>query len=122
MSKALKKEFCNCMFNFIKEHINEIKDMYTYKYLGFKGAEDMLKQIKTDFKIAEWALTELCCWGFKECYFYTHFLVETNEDYNIYKINDKYISLIYDNNVNVVDIHKMKQITKIIEVKTWEVC
>ena len=62
----LNKLFCENIYDFVSERINEVKD--DYNKLGFKNSDDLLNQIKTDIKIAVWALTELLWWGLKENY------------------------------------------------------
>ena len=52
-----KKQFQNFVYNFVKEHISEVKD--TYDNLGFKNEKDMLNEIKNYDEVACWAFQEL---------------------------------------------------------------
>ena len=69
----LEKELCEVMYNFVKEHIEEVsKNLslrgHTWDYLGAKDSDDLLNQIKSTPDIAAWALTELCYWGMDKNY------------------------------------------------------
>lgn len=48
--KDIKKVLCETIYDFVKEHINDISE--TYETLGFKDEEDMLRQIKSSWDIA----------------------------------------------------------------------
>lgn len=54
------------MYNFVKEHLNEIKRPVTK--LGFKDEEEMLDKIKSNKIEASWALTELLKWAMSQDY------------------------------------------------------
>lgn len=85
----LERELCEVMYNFVKEHIEEVvKNLtlrgHTWDYLGATDSEDLLDQIKSTPDVAAWALTELCAWGMDKDYCSELF---TEED-GVYKIND----------------------------------
>ena len=101
------------MWRFVKKHLSEIDD--TYENLGFKNDKDMLKQIKTDWEIAWWALTELCAWGMRKNYLDKFFVYEAG-NYNIYKIGDRFIKKPYFED----GIVEVKQVLKTIKVIDWE--
>ena len=62
--KDIKKVLCETIYDFVKEHINDVSE--TYEALGFKDEEDMLQQIKSSWDIAYWAMTELLGWGMRK--------------------------------------------------------
>ena len=101
------------MYRFVKEHLSEIKA--PYKTLGFKNEEDMLKQIKTDWETAFWAMTELCAWLMTKNYL-NEFMVFEAENYNIYKIGNRFIKKPYHED----GIVEVKQVVKMIPVISWE--
>lgn len=123
--KDIKKVLCETMYDFVKEHINDISE--TYDTLGFKDEEDMLQQIKSSWDIAYWAMTELLGWGMRKnnkyCdYCCSNFIAEDREEYTIYKIKGRYFKPIitfkgtyYD----VIDIKELVRKKKIIEIFDW---
>lgn len=112
--KPIEEYFCNVMYDFVKEHIDEVKD--SWESLGAKNAEDLLNQIKTDFEVAYWALTELCFWGLAKDYYTEYFVVADTDDYVIYKIGDKYIKNPYFEE----GWKEVEKKTKLIEVVEWQ--
>ena len=109
----IEQHLCNTMYRFVKEHLSEIKD--SYENLGFKNEKDMLKQIKTDWDTAFWAMTELCAWRMKGKYL-NKFLVSEGEDYNIYDIGGRFFKKPYFEDW----IDEVKQVVKMIPVIGWE--
>lgn len=120
----INQEICDYMCNFVKEHINELKD--TYEVFGFKDKEDMLNKIKNDINVAYWALTELCWWGMANNYTQTHFerdelWYDDNNLKVIYKIGDKHYRFdgdyVHDNTI-MIPI-EVKKITRMVEQIEW---
>lgn len=116
--KPIEEYFCNVMHDFVKKHINEVKD--SWEYLGFVNSEDLLNQIKTDVDNAYWALTELCSWGLAEDYCNDMFSVYQNfkDDYfAVYKLGDKYIKTELPDKVVITEVEKR---IKLVEVVEWQ--
>ena len=120
----INQEICDYMYNFVKEHIDELKD--TYEVFGFKDKEDMLNKIKNDINVAYWALTELCWWGMANNYAQTHFerdelWYDDNNLKVIYKIADKHYRFdgdyVHDNTI-MIPI-EVKKITRMVEQTDW---
>lgn len=101
------------MHRFVKSHLDVING--SYENLGFKDKKDMLKQIKTDWQAAWWALTELCAWGMKENYL-SLFLVYESDNYDVYGIGGRFFKKPYYEDC----IIEVKQIVKTIKVIDWE--
>lgn len=101
------------MHRFVKEHLSENRD--SYENLGFDNERDMLKQIKTDWETAFWAMTELCAWWMTKNYL-DEFLVSEADNYNIYKIGGRFIKKPYHED----GIVEVKQVVKMIPVIDWE--
>ena len=120
----INQEICDYMYNFVKEHIDELKD--SYEVFGFKDKDDMLSGIKSDINDAYWALTELCWWGMTSNYTQTHFKMyedwfNNGESLNIiYKIGDKYYRFdgdyVHDNTMIPIEV---KKITRMVEQIDW---
>lgn len=110
--------FCDYMYNFVKEHISELKQ--PIKMLGFKSEEDMLSQIKSDVGIAGWAMHELCTWGLKENY--KRKLFQCKKHYKdgslVFKIGNRYIMTQYSETdyCSIVEVSKIK---RRITIKDW---
>ena len=128
--KDINKVLCESMYNFVKEHVNEVtekKDIFgrdvTYDDLGFKSKSDMLSQIKNDADIAYWALTELLAWGLAKDYCRERFVAEETDMFTVFKLNDdgrsRYIICMYDLH-KPIEIKEVKKVTKLVEVNTWE--
>ena len=109
----IEQHLCNTMFRFVKEHLSEIKD--SYENLGFKDEKDMLKQIKTDWDTAFWAMTELCAWGMTKKHL-DEFLVPEAENYNIYNVGNRFFKKPYHED----GIVEVKQVVKTIKILDWE--
>ena len=128
--KDIKKLLCKNMYEFVKEHINEVdekKDMFghsqTFQRLGFKNAKDMLKQIKNDYSIAYWALTELLWWALPCNYTRKFFIEEETCTLTVYKLDDKRCKryFICASEINEpVEIKEVHKVTKLVEINTWE--
>ena len=126
MEKQIKinQEICDYMYNFVKEHIDELKD--SYEVFGFKDKDDMLNGIKSDINGAYWALTELCSWGMTSNYTQTHFKMyedwfNNGESLNIiYKIGDKHYRFDgdYVRDYTMIPI-EVKKITRMVEQIDW---
>lgn len=123
--KDIKTELCSVVQNFVQEHIGDISE--TYESLGFKDEKDMIQQIKKDWEIAFWAMTELLSWGMRKnnkyCdYCGSNFIAEDNEDYTIYKIKGRYFKPIFTKKgiyYDVTDIKEVVKKKKIIEIFDW---
>lgn len=119
---VIERELCRVMHKFVKEHINEVKE--SYSTLGFKNEKDMLSQIKSNYKIAIWALTELLDWGMRTKHT-RDFIFETFEkdgfDVIVYKIVDKTgKSRFFTHDWGSESIKEVKAKIKLVEVRTWE--
>jgi hypothetical protein len=64
---------------------------------------------------AFWAMTELCAWWMTKNYL-DEFLVSEADNYNIYKIGDRFIKKSYHED----GIVEVKQVVKMIPVIDWE--
>ena len=128
--KDIKKVLCERMYEFVKEHINEVtekKDILgrsqTFESLGFKDANDMLKQIKNDADIAYWVLTELLVWGLAKDYCREQFVEEETDTFTVFKLKDneceRYLICNYELH-KPIEIKEVKKVTKLVEVNTWE--
>ena len=128
--KDIYKVLCESMYNFVKEHVNEVtekKDIFgrsqTFESLGFKDAKDMLKQIKNDEEIAYWALTELLVWGLAKDYCREMFVEEETDTFTVFKLKDnereRYLICNYELH-KPIEIKEVKKVTKLVEVNTWE--
>lgn len=128
--KDIKKVLCERMYEFVKEHINEVtekKDIFgrsqTFESLGFKDANDMLKQIKNDADIAYWVLTELLDWGLAKDYCREMFVAEETDTFTVFKLIDgemeRYLICNYELHKHI-EIKEVRKVTKLVEVNTWE--
>ena len=109
MKEINKEQFCKDIYDFVKEHIDEVKD--SYDCLGFKDSEDMLDQILNDYEIAVWAFFELMYWGLSINYL-AKFSVEVNDNFTVYEFKGHYYKFDYDT------FQEVEKKTKLIEV--WE--
>lgn len=128
----IKKLLCKNMYEFVKEHINEVeekRDLFghsqTFQSLGFKNDKDMLKQIKNDLSVAYWALTELLYWALSRNYTREFFTEEEAGDDTptVYKLNDKGCEryFICTSEMNEpIEIKEVRKVTKLVEINTWE--
>lgn len=121
--KTIQEHLCESMHRFVKKHVDEVETHktfwgkpQTYEELGFKNRADMFKQIKNNWSVAYWALTELCTWGMDENYCGKLFVADEDEDgfTTIFTIDGRYFR--YANNGIVEVMPKIK----LVEVKVWE--
>ena len=128
--KDINKVLCESMYNFVKEHVDEVtekKDIFghdvTYDDLGFKSKSDMLSQIKNDADIAYWALTELLVWVLAKDYCREQFVYEETDTFTIFKLKDneceRYLICNYELH-KPIEIKEVRKVTKLVEVNTWE--
>lgn len=96
------------MYNFVKEHLNEIKEPVTK--LGFKNEKEMLNKIKSNTIEASWALTELLRWGMSQDY-NKQYLVDEKE--GVYKIGEYYFIVEFFEPIEV------EKVIKLVEVVKW---
>lgn len=130
--KDIKKVLCERMYEFVNEHINEVtekKDIFgrsqTFESLGFKDANDILKQIKNDEEIAYWALTELLYWALPRDYMHELFIKEETDTFTVFKLkdgnNERYLICKYELH-KPIEIKEVRKVTKLVEINTWEEC
>lgn len=128
--KDIKKVLCETMYKFVKEHIDEVtekKDIFgrsqTFESLGFNDANDMLKQIKNDYEIAYWALTELLYWALPRDYMHELFIQEETDTFTVFKLqdgdNERYLICKYELH-KPIEIKEVRKVTKLVEVCEWE--
>ena len=127
----INKVLCKNMYEFVKEHINEVtekKDIFghdvTYDDLGFKSKIDMLSQIKNDADIAYWALTELLVWGLAKDYCRENFVYEETDTFTVFRffdsdVNERFFICKYEQH-KPIEIKEVRKVTKFVEVNTWE--
>ena len=137
--KDIKKLLCETMYKFVKEHIDEVENKknfwdknQTYGELGFKNRSDMLKQIKNDYEIAFWSLTELLSWGMskshdKKSTDYCHLFIEEEKDDGtiVYKVKNRFFVAYpihedgskFPTRTEIKEVHK---VTKLVKVCEWE--
>lgn len=123
----IKEKLCKEMHQFVKLHIEEVENKVsysgkrqTYDELGFKNRKDMLSQIKNDWKVAFWAMTELCAWGMNENYLHLFTAYEC-DDFVVYCIGAKkvrYIKVNFTDYGN--DIVEVYPKVKMIKTTVWE--
>lgn len=124
----IKKLLCKNMYEFVKEHINEVeekRDLFwqpqTFQSLGFKNDKDMLKQIKKDLTVAYWALTELLYWALSRNYTREFFTKEATDELIVYKLNDKGSERYFIcTSEDPIEIKEVRKVTKLVEINTWE--
>ena len=128
--KDIKKLLCETMYKFVKEHIDEVtekKDIFgrsqTFESLGFNDANDMLKQIKNDYEIAYWALTELLHWELPRDYMHELFIQEETDTFTVFKLDDggreRYLICKYELH-KPIEIKEVRKVTKLVKVCEWE--
>lgn len=123
----IKEKLCKEMHQFVKLHIDEVENKVsysgkrqTYDELGFKNRKDMLSQIKNDWEVAFWAMTELCCWGMKENYVHL-FMAYECDDFVVYCIGAKKVRYIKVNFANHGDdIVEVSPKVKMVKTLVWE--
>jgi hypothetical protein len=123
----IKEKLCKEMHQFVKLHIDEVENKVsysgkrqTYDELGFKNRKDMLSQIKNDWEVAFWAMTELCCWGMKENYVHLFTAYEC-DDFVVYCIGAKKVRYIKKNFTDYSDdIVEVSPKVKMVKTLVWE--
>lgn len=113
----MKQKICNIIHGAIKKYNPTI--FTPWKDLGFQDFEDMLNQIKTDFQVAIWALTELEHYSDWE----SNFVVDTtNDEYEIpiYKVDDITFMVEFPPYGRDYIITPLKYTTKTIVKHVWE--
>lgn len=128
--KDIKKLLCKNMYEFVKEHIHEVeeeKDILgrpqTFEFLGFRNAKDMLKQIKNDWSVAYWALTELLYWALSRNYTREFFTEEETDTLRVFKLYDNKYKRYFICTFEITEpteIKEVHKVTKLVEVNTWE--
>ena len=115
---TIEQHLCKSMHRFVKAHLDEVKE--TPESLGFKSYKDMLSQIKNDWEVAFWAMTELCAWGMKENYLHLFTAYEC-DDFVVYCIGAKkvrYIKVNFtDYGNNLVEVSPK---VKMVKTLVWE--
>lgn len=114
----MKQKICNIVHDTIKKDNPTI--FTPWKDLGFQDFEDMLNQIKTNFQVAIWALTELEHYSDWE----SNFVVDTtNDEYEtpIYKVGDVTFMVELPPYDGDYIITPLKYTTKTIVRHVWEV-
>lgn len=114
----MKQTICNIVHDTIKKDNPVI--FTSWKDLGFKDFEDMLNQIKTNFQVAIWALTELEHYSDWE----SDFVVDlTNDEYedSIYKVGNVTFMVELSPYDEDYIITPLKYTTKTIVKHVWEV-
>lgn len=121
----IKTELCLNMYNFIKNHIDELNCDVTD--LCYENKAHMLKQIKTNWDDAVYCLREVCTCLLDDDYCSKLYVVNDNE--NIYRLKDsenkiRYFKVIlpYDDvfTTTYTDVVEVVSKTKTIVVETWE--
>lgn len=110
---TIEQHLCKSMHRFVKAHLDEVKE--TPESLGFKSYKDMLSQIKNDWAVAFWAMTELCAWSMNGNYGIL-FLCGEYDSYNVYGICKRYFKKPYHED----GIVEVKQVVKTVKVIDWE--
>lgn len=114
----MKQQICDAVYEAVKKYKPNVDT--PWKDLGFKDFEDMLNQIKTNFQVAIWALTELEHYSDWE----HDFVVDTtNDDYEIpiYKVDDITFMVEFPPYDGDYIITPLKYTTKTIVKHVWEV-
>jgi hypothetical protein len=109
----MKQKFCTKVYEFFKDKCDKING--DPKRLGFEDWEDMLTQIKNNFNIALWAITEIPYWYMPDEYEESIRVGYNEDDDVVYKLDDMYFITIDNENITFV-----KPVTKFVEVTTWE--
>lgn len=91
--KEEEKIITNIISNFVKEHWDKI-DVIRCELKQSK--EEFLEEVNTNFQTAMWVLSEVSDWGLKgEKKYFEELYVkqETETDFHVLKIEDKYIKM-----------------------------
>jgi hypothetical protein len=108
----MKQKLCTKVYEFFKDKCDIINE--DPKRLEFKDWDDMLTQIKSDFRVALWAITELPFWYMPEEYEESIRAGYNEEDEIVYKLDDMYFITTDGDNITFV-----KPVTTLVEVTTW---
>lgn len=111
----MRQEFCKKVYEFFKDKCDVINE--DPKRLEFKDWDDMLTQIKSDSRIALWAITELPFWYMPEEYEESIRAGYNEDDEIVYKLDDMYFITTDAENITFV-----KPVTKLVEVTNWVPC
>lgn len=109
-------EFCLAVYNFFRDKCDKITN--SPEYFEFESWDDMLTQIKNDFDVALWAITEIPFWAMPEEYDESIKVGYDENDNVVFKLDDLYFTTNDDN----TDITLVKPITKLVEITTWVPC
>lgn len=103
------EQFRNFIYDFIKDHINEIK--YKASDLGFTRKLKMINCIKKNNNDALWAFTELMYWGMSHNY---------SEEFIVGHLDDEFNTPVYkwDNYYFIIECEKDKYSLKEVEYIT----
>lgn len=113
----MKQIICDAVYEAVKKYKPEIDT--PWKDLGFQDFDDMLNQIKTNFQVAIWALTELEYYSDWE----SDFVVDlTDDEYEtpIYKVGDITFMVELPQYDGDYIITPLKYTTKTIVKHVWE--
>lgn len=108
----MKQKFCTKVYEFFKDKCDIINE--TPERLEFKDWDDMLTQIKSDLRVALWAITELPFWYMPDEYKESIRAGYNEDDEIVYKLDDMYFITI-----DLESITFVKPVTKLVEVTTW---
>ena len=112
----IKNKFCLAVYNFFRDKCDKIIE--TPERLSFESWDDMLTQIKNDFDVALWAITEIPYWYMPDEYFDSIQAGYDADDNIVYKLDD----LCFITNHDTSDIILVKSVTKLVEITTWVPC
>lgn len=110
----MKNKFCLAVYNFFRDKCDKITK--NPEFFEFESWDDMLTQIKNDFDVALWAITEIPFWAMSEEYDESIKVGYDEDDNVVFKLDDLYFTTNDDN----TDITLVKPITKLVEITTWE--
>ena len=107
----------------VEEKIDIFGHPQTFQSLGFKNSKDMLKQIKNDWIVSYWTLTELISWALLHNYTREFFTEEETDEFTVYKLDDKgckrYFICVSEIS-EPTEIKEVRKVTKLVEINTWE--
>lgn len=108
-------KFCIAVYNFFRDKCYLIRHI-TPEECSFEDWDDMLTQIKNDFDVALWAITEIPFWYMPKEYYESIVVGRNENDDVVFKLEDLYF--ITDGN----KITLVKPVTKLVEITTWVPC
>jgi hypothetical protein len=120
MMEKIEDLICRFIYNYMKERVHLIKPFSTFdkniKWIdyGFLSEDDFFIEISTDVKSALWCLTELMDWGM-DCNHRDKFLQKEEDDFSVYKIEDRYFKII-----DYLEPVEVKKIEKTIVIEVFE--